>query len=122
MAIDGLVNIVTVLVKCDPNDQRLRSVATKESPLNRRVSRTDTENDVERSGSNDAEDTNNVSSQSFIGKASTADVARELNCLLSLRKQVYGNAPKNHAPRTVHLGMGCRAFPTGLFSSLLVGL
>ena len=86
VTIDGTANIVTVLVKRDPNDQRmyLHSVATKESLLNRRVSRTDTENGVERSGSNDAGDSSTVATDGNIGKAAPADVADELNRLLTL--------------------------------------
>lgn len=51
-------DIVTVLVRRDPNTQRmyLHSVATKESLLSRRVSGTDTSAGVERSGSSESGD------------------------------------------------------------------
>lgn len=80
------VNIVTVLVKRDPNDQRmyLHSVATKKYLLDRRVSRTDTTSGVERSGSNDSGDPPTLAKQRDVGKASTEEVADELHRLLTL--------------------------------------
>ncbi|WP_158235165.1 hypothetical protein [Comamonas sp. 26] len=84
--VGGAINIVTVLVKRDPNDQRmyLHSVATKEYLLNRRVSRTDTTSGVERSGSNDSGDASTLAKQRDVGKASTEEVADELHRLLTL--------------------------------------
>lgn len=84
--VGGAVNIVTVLVKRDPNDQRmyLHSVATKKYLLDRRVSRTDTTSGVERSGSNDSGDSSTLAKQRDVGKASTEEVADELHRLLTL--------------------------------------
>ncbi|MDP4076243.1 LPD38 domain-containing protein [Acidovorax sp. A1169] len=88
---DGLDNIVTVLVRTDPNGQRmyLHSVSVKENLLNRRVSGTDTASGVERSGSsNSGEDSilaqtpeNGKSEQEFL-KAKGEEVGAELNRLL----------------------------------------
>lgn len=75
------VNIVTVLVKRDPNDQRmyLHSVATKKYLLDRRVSRTDTTSGVERSGSNDSGDGSTVAKQRDPGKGFAELVTDELH-------------------------------------------
>ncbi len=83
--IDGKEDVVTVLVHKDPNTQRmyLHSVATKESLLGRRVSGTDTESSVERSGSSGAGGIDSVATGRADGKASGAQVARRLQALLS---------------------------------------
>ena len=41
--------------------------------------------------------------------------------MAGLAQTSVSRMPQMTHPRTVHLGMGCRAFPTGLFSSLLAG-
>ena len=76
--IDEKGNVVTVLVKKDPNTQRmyLHSVSTKERLLNTRYSGTDTKDGVERSG-----------------KATSGDVASVIRGLLTVNlKDVSGDA------------------------------
>jgi hypothetical protein len=86
VSISGRNNIVTVLVRRDQNTQRmyLHSVSLKENLLNPRVSSVDAKKASERSGSTSSRDASTVSNTVQQGKAATADVARELNRLLTL--------------------------------------
>jgi hypothetical protein len=83
--ISGRDNIVTVLVHRDQNTQRmyLHSVALKENLLKPSVSAVDTKAS-ERSSATTSGDTPTVANVVQQGKAATADVARELNRLLTL--------------------------------------
>ena len=93
--IKGVDDVVTVLVRRDPNDQRmyLHSVATKENLLNRRVSGTDTAGGVERSGSSNSGDGSIVAQQQPAGKLSSEAVANEINRLLKKPLQFSRAAP-----------------------------
>nr|WP_312375030.1 LPD38 domain-containing protein [Delftia acidovorans] len=93
--IKGVDDVVTVLVRRDPNDQRmyLHSVATKENLLNRRVSGTDTAGGVERSGSSNSGDGSIVAQQQPAGKLSSEAVANEINRLLKKPVQFSRAAP-----------------------------
>lgn len=93
--IKGVDDVVTVLVRRDPNDQRmyLHSVATKENLLNRRVSGTDTAGGVERSGSSNSGDGSMVAQQQPAGKLSSEAVANEINRLLKKPLQFSRAAP-----------------------------
>ncbi|MBJ2142532.1 hypothetical protein JC796_17450 [Delftia acidovorans] len=93
--IKGVDDVVTVLVRRDPNDQRmyLHSVATKENLLNRRVSGTDTAGGVERSGSSNSGDGSMLAQQPPAGKLSSEAVANEINRLLKKPLQFSRAAP-----------------------------
>ncbi|MCB4787042.1 hypothetical protein LGR64_12205 [Delftia sp. Lp-1] len=93
--IKGVDDVVTVLVRRDPNDQRmyLHSVATKENLLNRRVSGTDTAGGVERSGSSNSGDGSMLAQQQPAGKLSSEAVANEINRLLKKPLQFSRAAP-----------------------------
>ncbi|WP_447915868.1 LPD38 domain-containing protein [Delftia acidovorans] len=93
--IKGVDDVVTVLVRRDPNDQRmyLHSVATKENLLSRRVSGTDTAGGVERSGSSNSGDGSIVAQQQPAGKLSSEAVANEINRLLKKTLQFSRAAP-----------------------------
>ncbi|WP_287914171.1 PLxRFG domain-containing protein [Comamonas sp.] len=83
--LSGTDHILTALVHRDTRTQRmyLHSVATKESLLNRRVSRAGAEAS-RLSGSNDSGDVSNLPSSRDIGKLSSEEVASELQRLLTL--------------------------------------
>lgn len=94
--IAGVDDVVTVLVRRDPNTQRmyLHSVATKESLLNRRVSGTDKANsDVERSGPSNSGGESMVSQPTQVGKVNASEVADELQRLLSLDFGGFDSTP-----------------------------
>lgn len=78
-------NIVTVLVRRDPNTQRmyLHSVALKENLLKLSVSAVDAEAS-ERGSATTSGEVQTVPKPANQGKASSAEVARELNRLLTL--------------------------------------
>ena len=104
--IAGKDDVVTVLVRRDPNEQRmyLHSVATKEYLLNRRVSGTDTASDVERSGSSGSGDAASVAPAGVTGKLSGHHVAQRLHELLTRRVGAASAAPgrDNAGHETTH--------------------
>ena len=104
--IAGKDDVVTVLVRRDPNEQRmyLHSVATKEYLLNRRVSGTDTASDVERSGSSSSGDAASVAPAGAPGKLPGHHVAQRLHELLTRRVGAASAAPgrDNAGHETAH--------------------
>lgn len=96
--IRGVDDIVTVLVRRDPKDQRmyLHSVATKESLLNRRVSGADaTKATSGHSGSSNSGDSSTVANSARSGKLASSEVAAELSRLLNL--DMGGSEPRSTA-------------------------
>ena len=88
VALDGVPNIVTVLVHKDAQTQRmyLHSVTTKENLLNHRLSRADAAAS-ERSGSTGSGDDSSLNPNVQGRKADSAEVAAELRRLLTLDVQ-----------------------------------
>lgn len=102
VSISGRSNIVTVLVRRDHNTQRmyLHSVSLKENLLNPRVSSVDANKTAsERSGSTNSGDSSNVANQIKQGKANSAEVARELQRLLTLNTQANPDIRFSRTPQ-----------------------
>ena len=116
--IAGKDDVVTVLVRRDPNEQRmyLHSVATKEYLLNRRVSGTDTASDVERSGSSSSGDAASVAPAGAPGKLPGHHVAQRLHELLTRRVGAASAAPgrDNAGHETAHKSTHESGVPRGL--------
>lgn len=116
--IAGKDDVVTVLVRRDPNEQRmyLHSVATKEYLLNRRVSGTDTASDVERSGSSSSGDAASVAPAGAPGKLPGHHVAQRLHELLTRRVGAASAAPgrDNAGHETAHKSAHQSAHESGV--------
>lgn len=116
--IAGKDDVVTVLVRRDPNEQRmyLHSVATKEYLLNRRVSGTDTASDVERPGSSSSGDAASVAPAGAPGKLPGHHVAQRLHELLTRRVGAASAAPgrDNAGHETAHKSVHESGVPRGL--------
>jgi hypothetical protein len=100
--IRGVDDLVTVLVRRNPETQRmyLHSVATKEYLLTRFKSRTDAEASEHTGGAESGDTGSIVSSEARFGKLQGDEVARELNRLLTLKLDQDGqrDGAGTHAP------------------------